>query len=110
MVPDAPGQETGSPDGPGRDALDRFRNWHGFLLASLAVNALFVHGMLGNVADPGMATWFKALVWLPFNAIATAVYLTLAGRLGGARGGRLYALLCHALAVANWLVMLAAGN
>jgi len=110
MAADAPGQEAVPPEDPGRDALDRFRNWHGFLLASLAVNALFVYGMLGNVADPSVATWFKALVWLPFNAIATAVYLTLAVRLGGGRGGKAYALLCGILVVANWVVMLAAGN
>lgn len=97
-------------DGEGPDALDRFRNWHGFLAASLAVNALFVYGMVANVADPQLRTWFKALVWLPFNAIATAVYLMLALRLAKGRGGLFYGLLCATVAVANWAVMLAAGH
>lgn len=94
----------------GWDALDRFRNWHGFLVAALAVNALFVYGMLGNVSDPSVRAWFKALVWLPFNAIATAVYLMLAVRLSKGRGGAIFAILCGAVAIANWVVMLAAGN
>jgi hypothetical protein len=107
MPLDIPEQE---PDTEGRNALDRFRSWHGFLLASLAVNALFVYGMLANVADPGVRAWFKALVWLPFNAIATAVYLTLALRLRQGRGGPFLALLCGTVAMANWVVMLMAGN
>jgi hypothetical protein len=108
MARSAPEQEPLT--GEGRDALDRFRNWHGFLAAALAVNALFVYGMLGNVADPSVRTWFKALVWLPFNAIATAVYIMLAIRLSSTRGGKLYVILCGVVAVGNWGVMLAAGN
>lgn len=110
MSLDAPGQEPDSNAPEDRDALDRFRNWHGFLAAALAVNALFVYGMLGNVADPGVGAWFKALVWLPFNAIATAVYLMLALRLSTGRGGALFASLCAIVAMANWGVMLAAGH
>ena len=108
MAQDAPEQEPRQ--GEDRDALDRFRNWPGFLGASLAVNALFVYGMLANVGDPNVRTWFKALVWLPFNAIATAVYLMLALRLSQGRGGLFYGILCGAVAVGNWVVMLAAGN
>lgn len=110
MSLDTPQQPPEIPAEEGRDALDRFRNWHGFLVAALAVNALFVYGMLGNVADPSVSTWFKALVWLPFNAIATAVYLMLAVRLSRARGSTLYAILCGAVAIGNWVVMVAAGN
>lgn len=110
MSLDAPGQEPDADEPEGRDALDRFRNWHGFLAAAMAVNALFVYGMLGNVADPSVETWFKALVWLPFNAIATAVYLMLATRLSKGRGGVFFVTLCASVAIANWVVMLAAGN
>lgn len=110
MSVDSPEQAPRIPEGEERDTLDRFRNWHGFLLAALAVNALFVYGMLGNVADPGVRTWFKALVWLPFNAIATAVYLMLALRLSKGRGGGFLAILCGAVAMGNWVVMLVAGN
>jgi len=110
MSLDTPGQAPHSDEAEDRDALDRFRNWHGFLAAALAVNALFVYGMLGNVGDPSVRTWFKALVWLPFNAIATAVYLMLAVRLSKSRGGMFYAILCGAVAIGNWIVMLTAGN
>lgn len=108
MSLDAPEQEPLA--GEDRDTLDHFRNWHGFLLAALAVNVLFVYGMLGNVADPSVRTWFKALVWLPFNAIATALYLMFAVRLSKSRGGAFFSLLCGGVAIANWVVMLVAGN
>ncbi|MEW5769100.1 MAG: hypothetical protein AB1831_01930 [Pseudomonadota bacterium] len=96
--------------GDDKDTLDRFRNWPGFLAASLALNVLFVYGMLGNVADPAVRTWFKALVWLPFNAIATAVYLMLALKLARVRGGPFFLALCLVMVVANWAVMLWAGH
>ncbi|MEW6677043.1 MAG: hypothetical protein AB1421_03900 [Pseudomonadota bacterium] len=92
------------------DPLVRFRNWPGFFWAALAVNVLFVYGMLGNVADPSVRTWFKALVWLPFNAIASAVYLMLAVKLAGVRGGTVFRVSCLALIIANWLVMFLAGT
>jgi hypothetical protein len=92
------------------DPLARFRNWQGFLWATVAVNVLFVYGMLGNVADPSVRTWFKALVWLPFNAIATAVYVMLAVKLARSPGKSFYRILCLFLVAANWAVMLAAGN
>jgi hypothetical protein len=110
MAVDSPEQASQTLEGGEQDDLERFRNWHGFLLAALAVNALFVYGMLGNVADPGVRTWFKALVWLPFNAIATAVYFMLAVRLSKRRGGPFYGILCLTVVVANWVVMLTAGN
>jgi hypothetical protein len=75
--------------------------------------------MLGQVTDPGTATWHKSLVWLPFNAIATAVYLAIMARLAGAGGGAagsasaslgrvFYAVVCIALITANWAIMFAA--
>lgn len=93
-----------------RDPLARFRNWRGFLFAAVAVNVLFVYGMVGNTADSSVAIWHKVLVWLPFNAIATALYLVFllklahAGGLAGLRG--LYAVVAVAMIVANWTVML----
>jgi Ni,Fe-hydrogenase I cytochrome b subunit len=86
------------------DPLARFRSWRGFLAAAVAVNVLFVYTMLGHNA-PEVALWHKMLVWLPFNAIATAVYLAILSRL--AREGLLYTLLCAGLIVANWAVMFA---
>ena len=83
------------------DPLARFRSWHGFLLAALAVNGLFVWGMLDNARDPLQRIWFQTLVWLPFNAIATAVYYAVMQRLPE----RFYWLLCTLLIVANWLIM-----
>lgn len=91
------------------DPLAGFRNWPGFFWATLALNLLFVYGMLGNVADPAQAIWFKTLVWVPFNAIASAVYLILAIKLSPRRGGAFYIGLCAIMAVANWLVMFLAG-
>jgi len=110
VTPEAARHDDEPPEGAGEDALDRFRSWHGFLLASLAVNALFVYGMLANVADPSVRTWFKTLVWLPFNAIATAVYLALAVRLAPSRGGAFLVILCGVVALSNWVVMWAAGH
>ena len=102
--------DTAEEDGADQDPLARFRHWGGFLLAALAVNVLFVYGMLANVADASMRTWFKSLVWLPFNAIATAVYVMLAVKLGQRWGGAFYRSLCLALIIANWAVMLVAGH
>jgi hypothetical protein len=102
--------DHGTPAEVEADPLARFRHWGGFLLAALAVNVLFVYGMLANVADAGVRTWFKALVWLPFNAIATAVYLMLAVKLAQRSGGVFYRTFCLAMIVANWAVMLVAGH
>jgi hypothetical protein len=90
------------------DPLARFRNWRGFLAATIAVNALFVYGMIANVADPVVSTWFKAMIWLPFNAIATALYLMFMIRLSVF--GLHYVALCIALIVANWGIMFGAGG
>jgi hypothetical protein len=37
--------------------------------------------MLANARDPVQRIWFQTLVWLPFNAIATAVYYAIMQRL-----------------------------
>ena len=92
------------------DPLARFRSWHGFLLAALAVNALFAWGMVGNAQDATHRIWFQTLVWLPFNAIATAVYYAIGARLARQPGGHLYRAFCLALIAANWLLMFRAGR
>ena len=106
---------TERPDQDGADQADadplkRFRNWPGFFWATLALNLLFVYGMLGIVGAPGMGIWLKTLVWLPFNAIATAVYYMLWVKLADARGSLFYRALCFFLVAANWSVMLYAGD
>jgi uncharacterized protein (DUF983 family) len=120
-VVNSPEQDPSGPDGD--DPLARFRNWRGFLFAAIAVNALFVYGMLGSMADANATIWYKALSWLPFNAIATALYLMFLVKLtkadedcamavGSAEkagtGGGFYAILCIAMIIANWWVMFAA--
>jgi uncharacterized protein (DUF983 family) len=84
----------------------RFQSWRGFLLVSIVVNLLFVYGMWGGTGDAHLATWYKTLIWLPFNLIATALYLAIMTRL--AARGLFYRVLCSALIVANWAVMLRA--
>jgi hypothetical protein len=64
--------------------------------------------MIANVADPVVSTWFKAMIWLPFNAIATALYLMFMIRLSVF--GLHYVALCIALIVANWGIMFGAGG
>jgi hypothetical protein len=105
-APDAPEQAPVDPCDAGKDPQTRFRSWRGFLLASVAVNLLFVYGMLGGMGDASVAAWYKALIWLPFNVIATAVYLAIMVRL--AASGVFYRILCGAMIVANWAVMLRA--
>jgi hypothetical protein len=93
------------------DPLNRFRNWRGFLAAAIAVNLLFAYGMWNNTADPAAAIWFKVLVWLPFNAIATALYLVFMIKLGKPTeanlqtGSVLYALLSGFMIAANWIML-----
>lgn len=109
------------PEGDEKDPLARFRSWRGFLVAAIILNGLFVFTMLGH-NDPSVALWHKMLIWLPFNAIATAVYLAILVRLSGEGGvvartaeasgpanprGTLYRILCMGLIVANWTVMFA---
>lgn len=97
---------------PAADPLARFRSWRGFLLAAIALNALFVWGMWGSVADPRAAAWIKALSWLPFNVIATAMYLVFMAKLArpqeGRPGSAFYAYVCLTLIAANWLAMFVA--
>lgn len=119
---DKPKQATDLDDAAD-DPLHRFRSWRGFLFAAIAVNVLFVYGMLNNTADPSVAIWFKVLVWLPFNAIASALYLMFLIKLGKAgaafaqaaggadktnTGGAYFSVLCIALIIANWITMFAA--
>lgn len=99
---------------PQTDPLHHFRNWRGFLAAAITVNLLFVYGMWNNTADPGVAIWFKVLVWLPFNAIATALYLVFMIKLGKPTeanqhtGGTIHALLSGLMIAANWIVLILA--
>ncbi len=109
----APPAEELPPDGRGEegDALRPFRNWHGFLLAAIVVNAFFVYTLSGTNPDPGVRIWYKALIWFPFNAIATAVYLAILSRLHRLAGSAVvrlfHAVVCVGLIVANWTLMLA---
>jgi len=90
------------------DPLALFRNWRGFLFASVALNLLFIYGMFGAVSEPNGAIWYKVLAWLPFNAIATAVYLAIMARLADTPGGGFYRMLCAIMIIATWSVMFAA--
>jgi hypothetical protein len=108
QVIDPPEQHPAGEDAAEQDPLARFRSWRGFLLASVALNLLFVYGMLAGVSDPSAAIWYKVLAWLPFNVIATAVYLAIMARLANASGGAFYRILCLAMIVANWAVLLGA--
>ncbi|MBP9916507.1 MAG: hypothetical protein KBF24_09895 [Thiobacillaceae bacterium] len=97
-------QEPGEPD-----PLARFRNWPGFLAAAIALNALFVYGMFAGASDPEVRGWFKALSWLPFNVIASALYFVLMVKLSKTGGhGALYAVICLAMIAANWIAFFAA--
>ena len=113
----APGQEPEYQDAPERDPLARFRSWRGFLLAAIVLNLLFVYGMYGNTAGSGLGTWYKSLIWLPFNVISSVLYYVLPTKLArlDAEAGRegavarfersFYFVLCVFMIVANWLVM-----
>ena len=46
-----------------------------------------------------------SLIWLPFNAIASALYFVFAMRFGKSVPGRIAAALCLVLIAANWVVM-----
>ena len=113
QVIDSPEQDPAAPEAGEKDPLARFRSWRGFLFAALAVYVLFAYAMAGNT-DASVGTWYKALVWLPFNAIATAVYLAIMARLsrpdketaGSNSGGALYAVVCVVMIIANWMLML----
>lgn len=114
QVIDSPDQKPPVPEDLESDSLARFRNWRGFLAAAIAVNLLFAYGMWNNTADPDVAIWFKVLVWLPFNAIATALYIVFMIKLGSANaannhtGGSFYLVLSALMIGANWITMFAA--
>lgn len=102
--------DAGAPDA-GADPLACFRTWRGFLVAAVAVNALFVWGMWGSVAHSGVGAWIKVFSWFPFNVIATVLYYVFMKKLSGpdARpAGGYYAALCLALIAANWGAMILA--
>ncbi|MCU0842522.1 MAG: hypothetical protein MUC79_12495 [Thiobacillaceae bacterium] len=107
-----PEHETSGAETEAQDPLRRFRSWHGFLAASIAVNVLFVYAMLGAPSDPSIRVWYKVLMWFPFNAIATGVYLAIMARLsrgaGSAAAAGFYVALCGLLIAANWALMLSA--
>ncbi len=107
----------------GAEALTRFRSWRGFLFVAIAVNGLYLWGMMGLVQDPGGAIWAKVLTWLPFNLIASVLYFVFlvklskadedAARAGGGAdkagtSGALYAVLCLAMIAVNWIAFFAA--
>ena len=89
----------------GGDPLARFQNWLGFLSATIAVNLLFVWGMIGNSGDPKLALWYKALIWLPFNVIATLLYYVIRLKLADRRGAPLYGALCLTMIAINWVIL-----
>jgi hypothetical protein len=93
---------------PVTDPLADFRNWRNFFFVAVLVNALFIHGMTGAVADPGAAAWIKTLSWFPFNVIATVLYYAFMVKLGPGAGGAVYRLLCAAFIAANWIAMIVA--
>lgn len=98
----APGTEPGTEPDP----LARFRSWRGFLFAAIALNVLFVYGMFAAVADPDVALWFKAISWLPFNAIASVLYGVFMLKLVRIDAfGPWYVALCVLMIAANWTAM-----
>lgn len=92
-------------DETGSDPLRRFRNWPGFLAATIAVNLLFLWGMWGAVADPAHALLTKTLSWLPFNVITTVLYYVFKVKLADRRGSVLYGALCLVMVLANWAAL-----
>ena len=103
--PDTPEQGASDQEPGEQDPLARFRNWPGFLAAAIALNALFVYGMFAGASDPDVRGWFKALSWLPFNVIASALYFVLMVKLSKASP---YVVICLAMIAANWIAMFVA--
>ncbi len=97
--------QDGVPEDSTDDPLHRFRSWRGFLFATVAVNLLFVYGMLSGMGNANLSIWYKTLIWLPFNVIATALYLAIMTRLGNSGWG-IFRILCVVMVVANWSVLL----
>jgi hypothetical protein len=105
----APEAQAGSAEASAGDPLARFRNWRGFFAATVLLNALFVYGLLAGTPDPTTKLLFKVLSWLPFNLIATALYYVFMVKLAKTETGtQFYAVLCGAMIVANWSIMIAA--
>lgn len=107
----APAPQSSSETEKNNEAAAPVRNWHGLLLAGMLVNAFFVYTMLGAPPEPSVRVWYKVLVWFPFNAIATGVYLAIMMRLSGATASTFakyfYVALCALLIVVNWTLLLA---
>ena len=99
---DGTGQDTGL---SGARSLARFQNWLGFLAATIVVNLLFIYGMLGNSGDATLGLWYKALIWLPFNSIASMLYYVFRIKLADATGGAFLGALCLVMIALNWIVM-----
>lgn len=86
----------------------RFENWRAFLFVAIAVNGLYLWGMLAQMGDARIDAWTKALAWLPFNVIATALYLVFLVKLAQGQAGLLLKGLCLAMIVLNWTAFFAA--
>ena len=107
--------DAGADAAPASDPLAAFRSWRAFFFVAVLVNALFVYGMLGSVADPNVAPWTKVLSWFPFNVIATVLYYVFLIKLSGSGGlsvrgpaGAFFVALCLAMITLNWLAFFAA--
>ena len=105
QVIDTPEHEPAKPEELGEGLSARFSSWRGFFFASIAVNLLFVYGMLAGMSDAAVSIWYKTLIWLPFNVIASVLYLAIMARLGNAGWG-VFRVLGAAMIVANWSVLL----
>ena len=102
---DTPEHEPANAEEHGDGLSARFSSWRGFFFATIAVNLLFVYGMLSGMGDATTSIWYKTLIWLPFNVIATALYLAIMTRLGNA-GWRVFQILSGIMIVANWSMLL----
>ncbi len=100
--------DAGADAAPASDTLAAFRSWRAFFFVAVLVNALFVYGMVGSVADPNVAPWTKVLSWFPFNVIATVLYYAFMVKLGHGAGGIVYRVLSAALIAANWIALIVA--
>ena len=105
QVIDTPEHEHANPEERSEGLRARFGSWRGFFFASIAVNLLFVYGMLAGMSDATVSIWYKTLIWLPFNVIASVLYLAIMARLGNAGWG-VFRVLGAAMIVANWSVLL----
>ena len=102
--PEQPTSTQESNAEPSTAPLQHFQSWLGFMFAALAVNLLFVYGMLAGMGDSNLSIWYKTLIWLPFNVIATALYLAIMARLGNS-GWAIFRIICIVMIVTNWSIM-----